>query len=173
MPKTRQVKGEVVSVLTDKLKNLKSGVFTDVGGLTVKKVEALRRNCWTEGVAVEVTKKTLLQKSFKDAGFDVNVKAIHGEVALVSSTTDEIAPARILKKMSKDIKEIKILGGIFDHNFIDAIRVNQLADLPSKQELLGQLVYVMKSPISGLAQVLSGNMRGLVTVLGAIRDAKN
>jgi len=172
MPKTKQVKGEVVQQLTDKLKGLKSGVFTDVSGLSVKKVEALRRDCWKEGVAVEVTKKTLLQKSFKDAGWDVGVKALKGEITLVSSATDDVAPARILKKVSKDITDLKVLGGLFNHEFIDVTRVMQVADLPSKDELLGKLVYVMKSPISGFAQVLNGNLRGLVTALAAIRDAK-
>lgn len=173
MPKNKQQKGEVVQLLTEKLKAAKSGVFTDVSGLTVKKVEALRRSSRAEGVEVEVTKKTLLQKAFKDAGWDnVPVKSLKGEVTLITSDADEVAPARILKKASKDIEGIKILGGLFGHEFIDIARVNQLADLPSKEELLGKLVYTIKAPVSGFVQVLSGNIRGLVTVLGAIRDAK-
>jgi len=65
-----------------------------------------------------------------------------------------------------------IFGGILEGGYITEDKVTQLSALPSKHQLLGQLVGTLNAPISGFVQVLSGNTRGLVTVLNAIKDKK-
>jgi len=68
--------------------------------------------------------------------------------------------------------KLKIVSGILDHRMIDAGTVKALAALPDKQTLRGQLVGVIAAPLRGFVTVLSGNLRGLVNVLNAIKDAK-
>ncbi len=68
---------------------------------------------------------------------------------------------------------MQLLGGVLEGKLIDAQGVNRLAALPSKQQLLGQLVGTLNAPVSGFVNVLAGNIRGLVTVMSAIKDKKN
>ena len=67
---------------------------------------------------------------------------------------------------------MKVLAGLLDGQLMSVEQVKALAKLPSKKELIGQLVGTLGAPISGFVNVLAGNLRGLVTVLGAIKDAK-
>jgi large subunit ribosomal protein L10 len=84
-----------------------------------------------------------------------------GPMAIAISEGEETAPARILKGMMKENPQIIFDGGIFNNEFIGVDVVNKLASIPSKQQLLGQLVYV-----------LSGNVRSLAYALNAIKDKK-
>jgi len=83
---------------------------------------------------------------------------------------DEVAPAKILNDFAKNNEHLKILGGILENKFIDKMSVISLAKLPSKQELLGQLVGTIAAPMSGMLNVLQGNLRGLVRVLSIINN---
>jgi large subunit ribosomal protein L10 len=67
---------------------------------------------------------------------------------------------------------MQLVAGILEGKFVNAEAVNRLAALPTKQQLLGQLVGTLNAPVSGFVNVLAGNLRGLVTVLGAIKEKK-
>ncbi len=172
MPKTRAQKEVAMQALVDTLKQSKSVVFANFQGLKVSESEELRRLCRKEGVEYLAAKKTLVARALKDAGIEGNPKSFEGAVSVVFGIEDEVAPAQILAKFAKTHEAVKLFGGILEGSFIDSTKVTELSKLPSKQQLLGQLVGTLNAPISGFVNVLAGNLRGLVTVLGAIKDAK-
>jgi len=174
MPKTKEQKKQIVGDLADKLANFKSAVFTDYKGLTVAEAQELRKQCKEQNAEYLVAKKTLIQLALDKAGIkDVDVKNMEGNIALVLGFEDEVAPAKISANFAKDHESLKLLGGIMENQYIDFAKVEALSKIPSKAELLAKLVGSLNSPISGFVNVLAGNLRGLVSVLNAIKEQKS
>lgn len=172
MAQSRKSKVAALSDLTSHLGTAKSVVFANFQGLKVKDTEELRNKCRAENVYFVATKKTLLKKALDEAGFSVDVKAFDGGVAAIFGLSDEVAPAQVTAEFAKTHDVVSIFGGILEGSYIDGAKVNALAKLPSKHQLLGQLVGTLNAPISGFVNVLAGNLRGLVNVLNAVKEAK-
>ncbi|MDZ4384967.1 MAG: 50S ribosomal protein L10 [Candidatus Moranbacteria bacterium] len=169
---TKQQKEVIIKELAEKLKNSKAVVFSDYKGLKVKDMTVLRRDLRAEGVDLKVLKKTLINIALKDAGIEMDAKALEGQVAVAISSRDEVAAAKIIAKLAKVNENLKIVGGILGTKELSIAEVDALAKLPSKEELLAKLVWTLNAPVSGFVNVLAGNMRGFVTALQAIADKK-
>jgi len=173
MAKTKQRKESEVKVLADNLAAAKGVVFINFSGLKVKDATAVRNTCRKEGIDYIVAKKTLLKRAMKDAGLEsVDVSGLGGEIAVVTSATDEVAPAKMIAKFAKDFEVLKFVAGILDKKLIDDKATINLSQLPSKLELLAKLVGTLQAPVSGFVNVLQGNLRGLVYVLKAVGEKK-
>lgn len=170
MPKTKQQKTDIVELLSKGFKDSKAVVFANFQGLTVAEAEELRNLCHDENIKVFVAKKTLLKKAFEKAGYDVDPKIFEGGIATFFGADDEVAPAKIVDTFAKKHAVVKIFGGLLEDKFIDVDFVNNLAALPSKQELFAQLVGSINAPASGFVNVLAGNLRGLVQILSAHKE---
>jgi len=173
MAKSRKQKELTLKDLVDQLVRSKSVVFADFKGLTVKDASDLRRKAKKENVGVLVAKKTLMRLAFQLAGItDVDPVAIKGSLVMITGFDDEVAPAKLAAEFAKDHEQLKIVAGVFEKKLVDTASVNALAKLPSKQELLARLVGTLNAPMSGMVNVLAGNLRGLVNVLNAVKDQK-
>lgn len=174
MAKSKEQKKQIVERLTQRFKHAKSAVFVNFSGLTVPEATKLRKICYKEKVDYIVAKKTLMRIAVKEAGFDdFDPKQFNGEVAIAFGMEDEVAPAKVLYDFSKDHDQIKFLGGILEHTFVDQDQMLSLAKLPSRGELLAKVVGSLQSPISGVVNVLAGNLRGLVQVLSQIKEKRS
>ena len=172
MKQTKEQKEILVKDLAEKLKASKAVVFSDYKGLEVKDMTALRRELRASGIELKVLKKTLINLAFKEAGIEMDVKKLEGQIAIAVSSGDEVAAAKIIAKAAKANENLKIAGGILGVKELSADEVNALAKLPSKEELLAKLVGTLNAPVSGFVNVLAGNLRGLVQVLKAVADSK-
>jgi large subunit ribosomal protein L10 len=174
MPKTKLQKQEILRDLAEKVKKAKSVVFAKFDALGVKENEDLRNQLREENGEYLVAKKTLLDLAFKDSQIEnLKIRDFEGKVAAIFGYEDEVAPARIIGKFKKGVpNKIDFVGGILENKFITAETVTTLAELPGKQELYAKMVGSMQAPISGFVNVLAGNLRGLVSVLSAIKDKK-
>jgi len=172
MAKTREQKAEQLKQVKDSLTDSKGVVLADYTGLKVMDTEELRNKLKEENVEMIAIKKTLLKKVLEEVGYEgVDSLDFSGSIAIAVGD-DEVAPARIISEFAKDHPEIQFRGGILEGKAIDQSGVTALAALPSKQELLAKLVGSIKAPVTGFVNVLSGNLRGLVTVLDAIKNNK-
>lgn len=135
-------------------------------------IDELRGICKDQDVYYAASKKTLVKIALQNAGYDIDTKEFEGGVAVFLGMKDEVAPAQIVAKFAKSHDVVKVFGGILEGQFIDGVKVSQLSALPSKQQLLGQLVGTLNAPVSGFVNVLAGNLRGLANVLNAIKDQK-
>lgn len=172
MAKTKEQKQAQVQALVTNMKEAKSAVFANFQGLTVQETEELRAACRENGIIFTASKKTLVQKALEEAGIEADARAFEGGVAVAFGMDDEVAPAQIVAKFAKDHEPVKLFGGILEGAYIPGEKVEALSKLPSKQELYAKLVGTMNAPVSGFANVLAGNIRGFVTVLGAIKEQK-
>ncbi|MFH1325981.1 MAG: 50S ribosomal protein L10 [Candidatus Falkowbacteria bacterium] len=170
---TKNKKKEIVRDLEKKLARAKSIVFTKYFGVNANDINNLRSKFRESGSEYIVSKKTLMDIALEKTDIKgKKIKDLKGEVAVILGYEDEVAPARILSDFAKEHESMEVLGGVLENKFIDAAKVKALAQLPSKQELYAKLVGSIKAPVSGFVNVLSGNLRGLVTVLKAIEDKK-
>jgi large subunit ribosomal protein L10 len=175
MAVTRAEKEQTVAQLQSELAELKLVVLTDYRGLTVSEISELRANLRAEGISYKVTKNTLLRLATKAVPkfADVDPALFTGPMALALSTTDEIAPARVVFQYARDHAALEIVGAISgDGDVLTPAQVKALATLPTREQLLGQLVGTIAAPLSGLVGVMGANVRGIVTVLNAIKEAQ-
>lgn|SRR3990167_5019216 len=172
MAKTREQKEQHVEEMIQGVKSATSLVIANFQGLKVSEAEELRDECRKQGIRFIASKKTLLKKALTEAGYTVDTDQFEGSPAVAFGMADDVAPAQILAKFAKKHELLKIFGGVLEGSFIDAAKVKQLSELPSRQQLLGQLVGTLNAPVSGFVNVLAGNIRGFVTVLNALKDQK-
>jgi large subunit ribosomal protein L10 len=174
MAKTKEQKKEILENLVKKIKQAKSIIFASFHGLGVKENEDLRKRLKEEKGEYYVVKKTLLNLTFKDSQIkDLNTRDFNGQVATVFGYEDEVIPAKIIGKFSREQKgKMDFLGGILEGSFISGEEAKALAMLPTKNELYAKLVGSVNAPVSGLVNALTGNLRNLVNTLKAIEEKK-
>ncbi|MDD4531581.1 MAG: 50S ribosomal protein L10 [Candidatus Pacebacteria bacterium] len=169
---TKEQKKDIVKDLESKIEKQKSIVFMDFAGVKVKDLAQFREKLKEEGNEMKVAKKSLMTIALKNKGVELDSKRLNGEVAMVFGYEDEIAPSRMVYQFSKENQKAKILGGFLESKFYEMADVVRLAELPSKQQLLGMLLGTISAPASNFVSVLSGNTRKLVMALSQIRDKK-
>ena len=173
MAQTKNQKKEIVKDLAEKIKSSKAVVFSDFKGLKMKDLTRLKKELREAGVSFAVFKKTLISIALKEAKIDMSAKEMEGQIAVSVSSQDEVAAAKIIEKFAKTNENLKVTGGILGTKIMSIEEVKTLAKLPGKEELLAKLVWTLNAPISGFANVLAGNIRGLVQVIKGISEAKN
>jgi len=170
----KKEKQEIINNLADKLSRQKIVIFSDYTGLKVNQIQELRRQLREKGIDYQVAKKTLIDLALEKAGLKTaKVKEVSGQIALVFGYQDEVWPAKILYNFSKDNQALKILAGLVKGKYLASEAIINLAKLPSREELLAQLISIIFSPITGLINVLSGNINNLVQLLAAIKSNKS
>ncbi|MDO8664538.1 MAG: 50S ribosomal protein L10 [Candidatus Liptonbacteria bacterium] len=169
---TRTQKEKIIKELTDKFQKQKSVIFTDFRGIGVNKLMALRREMRKLGAEFKVAKKTFLRIALKSIGVEYDPKELEGEIGVIFGYEDQVAPAKAAAKFGKENETFKVLKGLLDGKLIEGKEVLALAKLPSREQLLGKLVWVLNSPVQGFYNVLQGNLRNLVVVLQKIKDNK-
>jgi len=172
MAVSRKEKEATLAALTEDLKSARGVVFAEYRGMTVKQIENIRKALRKENVKYQVVKVSLLKKALVALGMNADNLTYNGPIGLAVSNEEETAPARILKGMIKENPLLVLDGGVFNNEVVDATVVGKLASLPTKEQLLGQLLSVLNGPARGLVTVLSGNTRQLLNVLNAIKDKK-
>lgn len=176
MALTKEQKQKIIEELEEKIARKKAIIFVDFTGLKIKELSDLRRKLKSTGNELKVAKKTLMGIAFKKAGLKVESRKLKGEVALVFGFKDEISPAKIVWQHSENNPNLKILGGIIEskgYEFLKTEEIIELAKLPTKEELLQRLIGSLASPISGLINVLQGNMRSFLYIISQIKRSES
>ncbi|MEG2137905.1 MAG: 50S ribosomal protein L10 [Oscillospiraceae bacterium] len=149
-------KQAVVAALTEKLQKCASGVLVDYKGITVAEDTALRTLLRNENVEYSVVKNTMVRFALDDVGMQELDPVLNGTTAMAISHEDPIAPMRVINKFAKQFNGTKfvIKAGFMDGKVLPLADVIALADLPSKDVLVAQVLGTMLAPITALAIVL-------------------
>jgi large subunit ribosomal protein L10 len=172
-PKKQAVVAEIKSWLAD----AKSVVVTSYKGLTVATDTQMRRELREAGVQYKVVKNTMLRLAAKELGIEDLDSHLEGTTAIAFSTTDAVAPAKILvdfmkKNKLEDPGILIIKAGILDKKVLSTAEVKALASLPSKEELIAKLLGSMNAPLSNTVGLLSAIIRNAIGVIDALREKK-
>ncbi|MEK7192660.1 MAG: 50S ribosomal protein L10 [Patescibacteria group bacterium] len=173
---TRNKKVEIVEELERELPKAGSVVFANFHGLSVADSTKLRNILKANGARFKVMKKSLLRRALKSLSLAGDEPKMDGEVGIAYST-DAVISAKELASFAKAHKEkFSLLGGVLEGRYLSVLEVNALANVPSRDELLSKLVYVLSGPSRGFVRVLAGVPEAFVRVLdamGKIETVKN
>ncbi len=149
--KILEQKKAVVDGLSDKFGRAASGVLVKYQGITVEDDTKMRAELREAGVEYSVIKNTLIGLACDKVGFGDMKQYLEGMNAIAVSYEDPIAPAKILKKYADKIESFEIRAGFLDGAVVDAKVVDELAEIPPKEVLLGRLLGSITGPLRGLA----------------------
>ena len=169
-PKPEKV--EAVKNFTERLQASKAAVVTGYSGLTVEEVTDLRAKLFHAKVEYHVVKNNLARIALNKCNITVLDDLLTGPTAIALAMEDAVAPARVLSKFAKDHEKLNVKGGWMDGRKITVQDIKALSNLPSREVLLAKMLGSMKSPISGIVQVMAGPARKLVYALNAVAQAK-
>lgn len=169
---TKEKKQEIIKELGEKIDKQKSVVFIDYAGTSVKDLSLLRKGLRQSGNELKIAKKTLINRAFEEKKKDLNIRDLGGQVGVVFGYEDEVSSSKNVYEFSKTHETVKILGGLLEGNFYGVSDIVKIAELPSREQLLGGLIGTLNAPISNFAYVLSGTLSQFVQVLSQIRDRK-
>jgi large subunit ribosomal protein L10 len=159
----KQDKIFTVQNLAAKFKEAKTVILTDYQGLTAKQLSQLRTMVKKVGGEIIVVKNTLLKRALEDASLPIPEN--EGPTAIVISTEAEIEPIRAISQHQRNIGLPKFKSGIWGDRLITAEELEELGQLPSKDQLLVKLTSLLRSPSVRLISSLSGNQRKLALIL--------
>lgn len=165
-------KKKAVSELNEKFNEARSLVITDYIGLDVAEMTELRNKLRDAGVDYKVVKNTLARIAADRAELNEISEYFKGPTAIAFGVDDVVAPAKVLVDFAEEHEVLEIRAGFLNGEVISVDKVESLANIPSREELLAKAFASMKSPISNLVNVLNGNLRDLVQVLNKIKEEK-
>ncbi len=168
---TRTEKEKAVKVLKKQFKKNAFFYLTDSSELTVAEVNDLRRQCFEKGVELKVVKNTLAIKAMQslavDRGFDKLYDALKGPTAIMFTESASV-PAKIIKEFRKEHDKPVLKAAYIDTDvFIGDQYIDELSSLKSKEEVLGEIISLLESPVKSVMSALDGGstLGGLLTAL--------
>jgi len=168
----KPAKVERVSEITDLLARSKGTILTDYRGLTVTEITDLRRRLQGAGAELHVVKNTLFKIACGDRAEPLE-PFLSGPTAVAFALDDPVAPAKMIFDFMREKRKVEVKAGLIDGSLFSTEQVRQLSQLPSRDQLIAQVVGAIQSPLSGLVGTLQGIVNEFVWTLQAIHDQKS
>jgi large subunit ribosomal protein L10 len=165
MALTKAKKDEVVSEVAALLASSKMTIVAAYPGTTVKAMQALRKQARSNGTQLRVVKNRLVIKAIQqnDALKGTDISSLNGQLMYAFNSEDEVAPAQVLAGFMKTNPTLEFVGAISaEGTFLSKDEVKALATLPSKAQLIAQVVAMLQSPLNDVTNALSGNLHALL-----------
>lgn len=170
MALTKLQKDSVVESTIELLNTSKLTVITKYETTTVKELQELRKIAKSTGTTIKVVKNRLFVQALKQtkALKDVDVSQLTGMLMYAFNPIDEVAPAKSVADFAKNVTALEFVGAITsDGKLLTADKVKELASLPSKEQLIAQVVATLLSPVNDTIRALSGDLHGLLDGLAS------
>ena len=165
--KILEIKKQQVQEMAAKINEAGSVILADYRGLTVEEDTELRSKMRAEGIEYKVIKNNIIRHAIQGTDLEGLSEFLVGPTSMAVSN-DEVAPAKIMFEFAKKLIVFELKAGAVDGNVVDVAGIEQLAKLPSKEQLIAKMLGSMNSPLTGLVTVLNANIKGLAVALNAI-----
>lgn len=162
---SRDKKNELVAEFTELLTSAKTTAFATYQGLSVADIQKLRADARANGVIIKVVKNRLVRVALSsiDTYKDIDSSSLNGQLLYAISLEDEVAPAKVLNEYAKTNPALVIAGGLsLESGLLTADDVKALAALPSKSQLIAEVIAQLLSPVHDVTNALSGNLHALL-----------
>jgi len=166
------IRKTLVTNIREGLESNKAVFLLNYSAISSLKMSNLRKELKGLGASVQVTKNRLAKIALKELDREELSKGIGGQIAFVWSDEDSAAISRALKNFSKECEGLVVRGGILDGNLLSANDIQRLADLPSRDVLLSQLLATIQSPVSRLLGAFNAKSRDLLSILKQLSEKK-
>ncbi len=165
-------KAEVIAETRGDLERAQSVVLADYRGLTVQQMGQLRKKLAEREVVIKVIKNTLIKRAADEVGIEGLDAVLTGPTAVAFAYADPVTAAKVMTEAVREFRRIEIKGGILGRVAVTAEGVRSLAELPSREVLLGKLAGTLMAPIQQLAWVLNAPIGNLARALDQVRQQK-
>ena len=162
---TRDKKQALVAEMSEALKSAKAVAFARYAGLTVADLQDLRKSARENGVSIRVVKNRLVRVTMGENKVykDTDTSLLEGQLLYAFSSEDEVAPSKVLNDFAKTHPSLELAGGFSDLGESQSeADVKALAGLPSKAQLVAEVVAQLLSPVHDTTNALSGNLHALL-----------
>lgn len=149
-----ELKQPIVKEIAEAVDGAQAAVLVKYLGLTVEQDTALRKELREAGVNYKVYKNTMMRRAFEGTPFEELTKHLDGPNALAVSKDDPIIAEKVLSKYVKNHKCFSFVGGVVEGQYADEAKLTEMANIPSREVLLGRLFGSMQSPIANFARVV-------------------
>jgi large subunit ribosomal protein L10 len=172
LPRARkEQKAEQVELLTEKLKKAKVAVLTDYRGLKVSQIQELRGKLRGADVEYRVIKNTIARRAAEAAGYPQLKDELKGPVAIAFGYDDLSVASKLINEFVRATRlKVEVVGGLVEGRVFSADQVKQLADLPSRDTLIAQLLGTLQSPVAQLVGIMQTPLQQLLGVLEAYKN---
>lgn len=169
--KTRETKQRDLEALTQSLQSAKSAMVVSFAGLSVGKDQEFRNTLRTAGAKYQVVKNTLARRAVKDTPFEQASESFKGVTAIAWTENDPVILSKAMSKFMKDNAEVYTFKtGVIDGKLIDLKQLTTIASLPSKEELISKLLFVLNAQAQRIVTVINAVPRDLAVVIKQIGD---
>ena len=165
MAVSKAKKKEQVEKLSADLKNVSSAVVATYSKLTVAQDYELRKALRSTGAKYKVVKNTLAEKAAKGTKLEEGLKNLTGVTSVAYTTGDPVAMAKALTKYAKDTPEFTFKIGVVEGKVISIKEIEALATMPSKEELMSKLLFLINAPAQRLVTAMGAVGRNLAVVV--------
>ena len=169
--KSRETKQRDLDALTESLRNSKSAMVVSFNKLTVNKDQEFRNSLRAAGAKYQVVKNTLARIAVKGTQYEEATDAFKGVTAIAWTDSDPVVLSKAISKFMKDNADIYTFKtGVVEGKLVDLKQVQSIASLPSKEELISKLLYVINAQAQRLVTVINAVPRDLAVVIKQIGD---
>ncbi|MFQ5849775.1 MAG: 50S ribosomal protein L10 [Candidatus Binatia bacterium] len=168
----RERKAEHVAEVRDKFKAAKMTIVTEYRGLTVSQMARLRREIREAAGEYKVIKNTLVRLALKGTSYSSLDHLLEGPNGWVFAHEDPVSLSKALFRFSEQNERLKIKGGLLDGEFMDQMKVKDLAMMPSRAELQAKLLSLMQAPAAQLVRLIQEPGMRMVRLLDTLRKGK-
>ncbi len=171
--KKRSEKQQDLDNLKTELAKVSTVILTTFQGITVENDTKLRRAVQAAGGKYKVVKNTLAERAGAGTPIENLLKDLTGTNSIAYSANDPVALAKALTKVAKEVPAFQFKAGLVEGRVISIAEIQQLASLPSKEELLSKVMFLLNAPAQRIAMALNALPRNLaITVSEAIKANK-
>lgn len=171
--KSRETKQKDLAALTESLAASKSAMVVSFTGLTVQKDQEFRNSLRDAGAKYEVVKNTLARIAVKGTQFEEVSEHFKGVTAIAWTENDPVVLSKAISKFMKDNADFYTFkSGVVDGKLVDLAQLTTIANLPSKEELISKLLFVINAQAQRIVTVINAVPRDLAVVIKQIGDAK-
>jgi large subunit ribosomal protein L10 len=167
-----QTKIDAVAKLREKFEHSEALILADPRGITVEEITVLRTQCREAGVELRVVKNRLAKIALGQASRPALDDLLIGPTMIAMGTADPATTAKMLTEYAKKNEKLKIKGGLLGKEPLTARGVQQLAALPSREELLTRLASCLAAPMTQFAGALGQIVGGFARALNAVAEQK-
>lgn len=173
MSTVKENKALIIDEIRNKIGKSEITIFTDYRGLNVALLTKFRRKLRENSAELQVYKNTFSRRALDQLNLAYETEMLEGPTAVITASQEPTKAAKEVVSFAKDNQNVVVKGGVFENRVLNAEQIQELAKLPSREELIAQVIGSMKSPLTGLVMTLSGPVRGLVYVLNSIKEKKS
>ncbi len=172
MPLSKEQKTGLLSRYEEGVASAQHAFVLGYQGISVPQVTELRAKLRESGASYEVVKNTILRRAIEGKPLESVQDAIHGPIAIAFSGGDPVLLAKTLTEFSKDAPVLEFRSGVIEGQPVEAEQIKEIAALPSRDDLIAKLLFLLQSPVTRLVRDLSALTRRFVVALDQVAQKK-